>query len=748
MSFWAGFANQLPTSQENNRRRRVEVLEAFNEFKRLNPYATANEFNSFIDQAAGGSYYLRGGMPGQKIIDEIAARNKAAYDQKLFTDYTQNIQDMAKAEGTFAGQVDTALMSLSPDASEADYKTAADNFIANLPKGQGPGYEDLTARIRTAFNPTRRGDIVRTQIANNMDNVMSLIKNSRGDEDLTADIIANRFGVPKDVGEALLARGKELYGQEQTEYRATRFDAAIAQGMRLLEAEGGMDLDPKALAAQIKEYFPGIDVSFAEDYFEKVAAEAIRKRNVAIDDRNRTIRNEAFQTANTIGQNFMGNKRIAGIVWSGNKAEFQQQYIKQLEQQLTDEQINLYFGVDDGKIPASSPIIEQLFNEINENNLIAQRQGQQTRREAELAKQTESVTKYTTDNYTRADGVFGAVGPIGKTVGDTLERDFDMNSVFSQLAAEKTYQILQAAKEAGDPAPSPAQIVAAIRADKEIMDQTQPLSMAANAYGERVTQSNVFNIETFAQYNTGLNEEVITKGQELNDYIQSIQNSSLPLEAKKAALAAAAERNKQFAVDVLVQHQQRKNKQDRWITSGTGGWNDEVANTAAAAVETNRDNIAATIEALQIQIDAEIAQRDAGGGNTGNPTTTNNTSTFNSVHQTVRKLNADTKAAGGDPVQANLTALDQFKRVLRGNVYNRKGRVKPGMEAVDHQYQMLEKYLDDVVVDKFGPVNVTVADKLAADPAEFDKFMNDPLNYMMSDDDFTGKYPGFKDLID
>ena len=234
MSFWAGFANQLPTSQENNRRRRVEVLEAFNEFKRLNPYATANEFNSFIDQAAGGSYYLRGGMPGQKIIDEIAARNKAAYDQKLFSDYTQNIQDMAKAEGTFAGQVDTALMSLSPDASEADYKTAADDFIANLPKGQGPGYEDLTARIRTAFNPTRRGDIVRTQIANNMDNVMSLIKNSRGDEDLTADIIANRFGVPKDVGEALLARGKELYGQEQTEYRATRFDAAIAQGMRLL----------------------------------------------------------------------------------------------------------------------------------------------------------------------------------------------------------------------------------------------------------------------------------------------------------------------------------------------------------------------------------------------------------------------------------------------------------------------------------------------------------------------------------
>ena len=747
MSFWAGFANQLPTSQENNRRRRVEVLEAFNEFKRQNPYATANEFNAFIDQAAGGSYYLRGGMPGQKIIDEIAARNKAAYDQKLFTDYTTNIQNMAKAEGTFAGQIDNALMGMDPNASEADYKTAADNFIATLPKGQGPGYEDLTARIRTAFNPTRRGDIVRTQIADNMDNVLSLIKNSRGDEDLTADVIANRFGVPKDVGEALLARGKERYSQEQTEYRATRFDAAIAQGMRLLEAEGGENLDPKALAGQIKEYFPGIDVSFAEDYFEKVAAEAIRKRNIATDDRNRRIRNEAFQTANTIGQNFMGNKRIAGIVWTGNKDDFAKQYIQQLEQQLTDEQINIYFGVEDGKIPPNAQIIEQYFDEINENNLIAQRQARQTREDEYAAKAAEAVNQYTNDNYTRADNMFNAVGDIGKDVVSMLDTMFDMNPVFSQMAAEKTMQILRAADEANEPAPSPATVVAAIRADKEIMDQTKPLAMAANEYGQRVTKNNIFNIETFAQYNTGLNEEVIAKGQELNDYIQSVQNSNLPLEAKKAALAAAAQRNKQFAVDVLVQHQQRENKQDRWITSGTGGWNEEVANTTAAAVETNRDNIAATIENMQLQIDEEIAQRDAGGPNTGNTTTTN-TSTFDSVHQTIRQLNADTKASGGDPVQANLTALDQFKRVLRNEVYNRNMRVKPGMDAVDHQYKMLEAFLDYKVINNRIFPDTTVADRLAMDFDEFDEFMKNPLKYMMEDTDFTDAYPAFKELID
>ena len=53
MSVWAGFANQLPKALENRRKSRLEMLDAFNEFKAANPYATAAEFQEFIDNASG-----------------------------------------------------------------------------------------------------------------------------------------------------------------------------------------------------------------------------------------------------------------------------------------------------------------------------------------------------------------------------------------------------------------------------------------------------------------------------------------------------------------------------------------------------------------------------------------------------------------------------------------------------------------------------------------------------------------------
>ena len=45
-------------SQENMERKRVELAKAFEEFKASNPYATVQDFQSFIDMASGGSNYV------------------------------------------------------------------------------------------------------------------------------------------------------------------------------------------------------------------------------------------------------------------------------------------------------------------------------------------------------------------------------------------------------------------------------------------------------------------------------------------------------------------------------------------------------------------------------------------------------------------------------------------------------------------------------------------------------------------
>ena len=64
MSVWAGFANQLPKALKIAEKE-LEMLDAFNEFKAANPYATAAEFQEFIDNASG-EVLPCGGMPGKE----------------------------------------------------------------------------------------------------------------------------------------------------------------------------------------------------------------------------------------------------------------------------------------------------------------------------------------------------------------------------------------------------------------------------------------------------------------------------------------------------------------------------------------------------------------------------------------------------------------------------------------------------------------------------------------------------------
>ena len=65
-------------SQDNMERKRVELAKAFEEFKAQNPYATAADFQGFIDGASGGSNYVRGGAPSKDILASLATRNADA----------------------------------------------------------------------------------------------------------------------------------------------------------------------------------------------------------------------------------------------------------------------------------------------------------------------------------------------------------------------------------------------------------------------------------------------------------------------------------------------------------------------------------------------------------------------------------------------------------------------------------------------------------------------------------------------
>ena len=56
--------------------KRLDVAKAFEDFKKNNPYATATELQSAINQIAGPNPYLRAAGGTRQTIDEIARRNK------------------------------------------------------------------------------------------------------------------------------------------------------------------------------------------------------------------------------------------------------------------------------------------------------------------------------------------------------------------------------------------------------------------------------------------------------------------------------------------------------------------------------------------------------------------------------------------------------------------------------------------------------------------------------------------------
>lgn len=737
MSVWAGFANQLPKTLERRRKNRLEMLEAFNEFKAANPYATAGEFQEFIDNASGGSNYLRGGMPGKEIIDEIAKRNQADKQQRDFQRYAANIESMGKMEGVLGAQLDDVLMSLSPDASEQDYKTAADNFIATLP--EGAGQSDLSNRLRTSINPTRRADLVRDLLLKNQDAVTSFIRSSVG-TDITAEQVAKRFGVPVDVAQSLMTRGNELYKQEQATLREEKFDNALATGRRLIEADPEMDAN--TLATKIKEIYPSIDSGFAEDYFGNMAAEAIRLRNVEIDDRNRGILERAQQIADSVYTKYRSDDLTKIMARQGEKEDFQDMLHDELKSRLTDEQYRLYFKLGEGVTEAPMSFFDPEWNRMVEGLQFQQRSDQENRRAQGLDKRREISQSYLTNNSERADDIFATTGDTGKAVEAILSGKYDMNTVFARVAADQTQAMLQQHAQGPnkDVSLRPEEIVSAIENNPQIMATTSDISVAANNYANKMGAiSGAFDIETFGSYNDRFNTEANENFVAIEDSLVDIMNSNLTLEQKKAAIAAVSAENKRYSLDTLTLHNARRQKQNNWVTAGTGGWDDEAATASAQTIEAKRDEIAARIELLQTQIDNDIANQ---ANNTSNQNAPTNNSTFSSVLSTISQVYPHD---GEHTESTKLTALKMLESTLRARVTRKNGAPNTGMKEPYDQYKMLQLYLNDVVIDNWGPDNTLVREILAQQPENWSAFMQDPIAYMLADEDFLNKYPQFRE---
>ena len=732
MSIWAGFGAELPKAYETNRRRRVDNLNAFNEFKKSNPFATGAEFQQFIDTASGNSNYLRGGLPGKDIIAAIEKENKGNRDRRDMLRYTDQIKSTAEIDAVFGASMDQAVLNMGVDATEDDYGNAFDSFMETLP--QGAGLEDFRKKARTRFNVGNRGKLVTGRIRDNLQDALTFVKSSAG-TDVTAKNLSEYFGLPMDVAEGLHARTTELHGQEQQKLQLSNYEGALSQGLRLLQATPTMDVD--ALTAQLKTIYggSGMDTDFSSDFFKQVSSDALEKKRIETDDRNRTILTGARRTAMDVKEAMRKDAITQTSIIANDKSGWTKNYLAQMEDNLSDEEFKAFYGVDKGALEVSKFYDE--WDELVEISRASQRKEQETTRIAGGQAAIEAAQSYRETNNARADDVFAWAKDTGKGVETILSQSYDMNPFFAQAAAEMTNRLILQAGE-GDPL-TPQQIVQQIRGNAEVMGLTGPITDAANNYGKQMLQINgAFDVETAEDYFTGFQTEFTEKFNEFENYVSLVMASELSLEQKQTLLTQVQSESNQFASTSMNNHIQRERRQDRWVLHGTGGYNAERHDALGQEVDGMSVGLGSFLEQSQLKIKQQMVA-EAENPDVSSETSQVATPLFNTTLTEVLKK---AEEFTGDPSSKRYETLSALKQATRRAAW-------PGRNAENkdtwQQHEALKFYLDyNLTGNRFS--GMSVQDKIAVMPDEYNSFIADPIGHMLADEEFLAIFPDFADM--
>jgi hypothetical protein len=713
MSVFAGFGQGFNEQRETNQRKRVEVAKAFEEFKRNNPYATVQDYQQYIDGIAGGSNYLRGGMPSGEVLESLAKRN---LEQKQLDDLNNHLsllQNQAQTQGALQAQIDNAVLN-----SDGDFGGAADTFLQGL-----PGIESnnaLKTSIMGNFNQPYYDDLIRQRVIKNMPSAIQYLEAAEDPTAITDQEIADNLGVSLDIAKGLRTGAMTRYTRAQDALKIEKegllldlAGSSLADGMRGTE-----------LAPLLQQRARTLGISPDAKYINSLVARAERDYTRAEENRNMELEGAARRASGQIIDGFRDRDANLALIRRGDVDSWKTDLLDQLKDRMSDREFKLQFGVE--KDAASISLVDPYYEAELERQRLIQNETQQKSREKSAEALRTYSSEYITKNAERAENGIGQMGEMGKVVGNYLAQRYDMNSS-ANIAAINVFEAVLSRNEDA----TIQEIVTAIQNDPTFQSAAPSVADAQQAYAGNLAQLNsTFDVDTFENYITNVETATQTDLTAMNENFSALMNVEDP-QQRIAALNALKSGVQNWAEQTTVMHTARQQRQDRWVEYGTGGWDQSRSDTYTNSLMQNSQQMIAKIDDAIAEAEAQAAD---GVGNALDGSLPD----FFSYN--LQALGPDNMNLPTESYEDRVKYLNTLAGSMRqGSRSSRNSRVTN--EEGYHYSQMLDAFLGNeggVFSSSSG-----VREAIASDPDKFAQFLQNPYAYMINDPEFLQLNPIF-----
>jgi hypothetical protein len=490
---FVGFSDGYRKQQETGERKRLELAKAFQEFQRQNPTANPMEFQAFIDSMAGGSNYLRGGMPSGDMLKAITDRadtRRAQEDADRERGILEkNIQLQTSLEGAATG-----IMLGYNDPGDNGYELKDFNAMSEQLKERFPGvdFEKIGFDPTTMFTGDRRRSAIAARISEYLPTVTQLVQNAGGKGITEADLKA--FNIPTALVQPLLTQAGKLENERRDVFVRTR-------GLEISrEAQEQIALGNTEVYEHLAKIFGANNLpEKTSPLMKQYIADATTAANEANNNRERAT----LKLGRDLTNDMMANDGLRSSLFLDDRVQTEEAMLAFAKSEMTDADFEAVFGKKKADALASD-MSGYVDNMIASLSIVQRKDITQARQDAK-GKVVDLVDKAKTTNDAAVINRFG--DPSKKDAPPQVGNGGRSAQLAAQSLAKKyamTPSVLQAMENvfASVPADEPqtmTSIMAFVEADPAFQNAAQGNLLADvlgrleddanNKYGRRSQQT-------------------------------------------------------------------------------------------------------------------------------------------------------------------------------------------------------------------------------------------------------------------